>query len=137
MTMKNIELKKILRGARIYVERGWCQGEVALDRNGRVLDDPCHRDAACWCATGAISRAISKLFGWHETEDFTADDFTRLESKSQRWLVIGILATNQRVHIDDEFGVSEWNDDDATTQEHVLNAFDKSIALVGSEVVVL
>lgn len=136
--MNKIKIQEVLRSARMYVDQGWCQGEVAQDKNGVDLDDPFHRDATCWCATGAISRAIGKKFDWHETKDFTADNFTAVERKAHRWLAIGIIATDQYVRTDmSDFEIAEWNDDLKTDKEQVLQAFDKSIALVGDEEVVL
>lgn len=52
----------VLTKAKEYLDRGWSTGCFAKDSKGNSTD-PCGSDAICWCAVGAIDRAIGDLGG--------------------------------------------------------------------------
>jgi hypothetical protein len=95
---------KALVEARAMVAMGWTQGVYARDADGNDIED-CDdtRDAACWCASGALHLS-GGTFGSHA-----------------RSALVAAIETSD---------IAGWNDDPARTQEEVLAAFDKAIALV-------
>ena len=56
-------LSEKLRRAARRIERGWCQGANARDRNDVTVGalDP---RAVCWCAAGALSAESVETGGW-------------------------------------------------------------------------
>src|SRR5690242_7058396 len=51
----------VLRAARELVQRGWTQGWYARDKTGRAVGWD-HPEASCWCASGAIYKAVGVSF---------------------------------------------------------------------------
>lgn len=62
----------LLRAARAYLVRGWCQGAPARDADGRpVLSS--HPTAASWCLLGATARAAADVGALGSAAHFEAD----------------------------------------------------------------
>lgn len=96
-----MKTSEILATARAHVNNGWCQN-VGTDTSGNM------------CALGAIS--------WAEVAAMKQDP--RVRSK------LVTFPTDALMLVVREFGyesVVGFNDDPATTQQDVLNAFDKAI----------
>lgn len=102
--MDNEQVKKVLVGARGYVARGWCQGELARDSEGlstgSIADDACK-----WDIDGAILVATFKLAMPYTVE---VEAFSVLHKHTGRPPFM-------------------FNDDPDTTQHDVLKLFDKAI----------
>jgi hypothetical protein len=98
----------VLMEARAYIEKGWCQAAYARTLDGRFVD-PTKDEAATRCARGAIL-AGTGVFG----------------STPEGLDAIRLLAKAARVRADN---LSYWNDDSRRTQNQVLKAFDRAIAL--------
>ena len=94
--------KEILQEAHSYIEKGWTQKAYARDAGGKPVDakDP---DACSWCAVGALQVANSEQGRLVELWRFL-DSF-----------------------IDQPLS-SGFNDHPETTQDDVLNLFEKAIA---------
>jgi len=56
--------KATLEHAASLIEKGWCQGAFAKDKNGKpvVAASP---EAVAWCAAGAVMRAMHDKNTWH------------------------------------------------------------------------
>lgn len=62
----------LLRAARTYLARGWCQGAPARDADGHpVLSS--HPTAASWCLLGATARAAVDVGALGSAAHFEAD----------------------------------------------------------------
>lgn len=59
---KEVTAKKILKTASKVVKRGWTTGAIARRADGSRCS-PYASDAACFCAYGAIDRAVFELTG--------------------------------------------------------------------------
>lgn len=95
-----------LRTGRARVEQGWCQKANAKDA-GAMCVAPESREARSWCMGGSLSGICEPVFdvAWH---------LLRMAiSNYDPWLING----------------TSWNDDPNRTQEEVLAAFDRAIAL--------
>lgn len=93
----------VLRAARERIEKGWCQGDYARSKHGRVVDsdDP---EAALWCASGAL---------WAEVDLSQIDVYGHAQSLLERYVA------------DD--CIEDWNDAPGRDKAEVLNLFDKAI----------
>lgn len=90
----------------------WTKGEVARTEDGRPtwVDDP---QATCFCAIGAIRRAIFVLHG----------RFMQLRIPTQVLCALGF----------DEPDCMDWNDDPDRTHAEVLALFDAAISTLAEE----
>lgn len=97
---------EILRAARAKVQKGWCQGRLARNADGKGIspDDP---DAVSWCAIGGIESN-------HKITEGQAWEAKRLFRR-----VVGLTGP----------GIDKWNDAPGRTQAEVLAAFDAAIEL--------
>jgi hypothetical protein len=99
-----------LKAARALCERGWCQGQSALDGEGQPTS-PSSARVAMVCAMGAIDRTAP-----------IGLDYTRH---------IEIADAIRRAV--DAISIVDWNDAPDRTHADVLSAFDRAIALAGQE----
>lgn len=102
------EVVALLRRGRERIAKGWCQRELAVDTNGRLVfpDSP----SACrWCAIGGLVDSVAANDG---LENAAVDALSR---------AIGGLR------------VSEWQDRPERTQADVLAAYDRAIALAEAQ----
>lgn len=108
---KNVKVMKLLQTARGIVAKGWIQGALAEDKNGRKVAVNSDR-AVGFCAIGALRRAEHKL----GTTGIAAVARRTLRSVlPKKWNVGGsIMAFN----------------DQATDKKTVLKLFDTAIAKV-------
>ena len=68
--MKNSEKSETLSQAANLVEKGWCQGVNARDKNGKYVDDK-DTSAVCFSATGAVDAvAENRDFAYLSRKDF-------------------------------------------------------------------
>lgn len=107
----------ILRGAReILSERyRWAQGASAYDKTGERVSSRSSR-AACFCASGALDRALVGAYGqslWIQGRAYEEAEIALGEA---------ILAITGR-----RMDTAMWNDAYRTTHEEVLAAFDRAI----------
>ena len=112
------DVKSILSLASDYVSQGWVQCEFATDAKGNEVD-PLSDDACKFCMTGAIDRAVWDLDLTLHTEEYW-DELDRVIHK--------VLPS------DDPFGhgvMVHFNDDEETTQQDVITAFDRARDIVG------
>ena len=106
----------VLRRARQHLQRGWCQGYLALDGRGRRVAVSSPR-AVRFCAVGAIQRAADELL---------ADPHER----SLAFMEAGRRACDALPEA--RFGthhlsLSAYNDVLAEGQEPILRIFDRAI----------
>jgi len=94
-----------LKAARKRIERGWCQGQQAVDGEGSGVA-PHDDDAVAWCLVGSTAAERSAVLSW------AADDV--LHRVLGRPLVC-------------------WNDEPGRTQADVLALFDHAISLAEAE----
>jgi hypothetical protein len=107
-----------LREARALIERGWTQGEFALDAKGEEIESP-DQTPTCFCALGAISQAA---LGYPDPD---AEDFVSNAKPFED--VSTVLAQALGFRFSHE--IAKWNDRLGRTQAEVLAAFDKAIEL--------
>jgi hypothetical protein len=94
------DLQLLERGAEL-ITRGWCQGALARDSEGREVE-PWSGDAASWSALGAL------LDAWYENEHAGKDAF------ETAYLALAFATGGH---------VEEWNGEPWRTQRHVRSAF--------------
>lgn len=95
--------KQILIKARALIKKGWAQALFAVNIYG-ASTSPRSKDAAAWCALGALRAAAtrgSKIFG------------------ARRALANRIPGGYR--------GVADWNDEEGRTKRQVLALFDRAI----------
>ncbi len=94
---------EVLRAAAAVVAKGWCQEQLAKDKDGKVA--PVRSDAACqWCLLGALDKSRSD----------GPDGWTYLNN------VTGINPI-------------KWNDAEGRTQGEVVAALVQAAELAESE----
>lgn len=111
----NVETtRQILIGARELVARpgGWTQGVFARNRDGEKV---ClsQKEAVCFCASGAISRAAQEQMGGSPEEGENSANALEL-------LFLCIPGPS----------IPDWNDSPGRTQGEVVSAFDRIIGLL-------
>jgi hypothetical protein len=101
---------RLLDESASLVARGWCQGVLAVDDDGRRVE-PWSRSARRWSPLGALLRT------WYESPNADADAFR---------IAYAALAgaTGGRLE--------EWNAARWRTRRHVLNAFGRARIYVPS-----
>lgn len=97
-----MKLSEILTNARGVVSNGWCQGAY-YDGNGS------------YCSIGALSKALQS-------------SPQVLEGERYREAYMYLNNHLPALGFDNGQDVVDFNDDPATTQQDVLNLFDKAIA---------
>lgn len=105
--MKTVDVLKL---AKELIAKGWCQYYAAIGAGGRPVF-PGSSYACKWCLTGSLVGAISMKKGLASyTELLRTSSFAMREA----------LGTD---------ALMAWNDAPDRTQEDVLAAFDKGIAI--------
>ncbi len=99
--------KEILEQAKALIEKGWCKGENARDRDGRACGVS-DADAAQFCILGSLSRV--EINHGYEFNTYGA-----------RCKIAAVLE-------DKSYQIPEFNDDPKTTKDMVLGVFDTAIA---------
>lgn len=106
------QLAADLRAARALVEKGWCQGESALDKNG-CLAPLFDRDPPAYvCMGGACDRVAHQ----------SLLSFVRVTRMHDAILRV--------IRADD---IVEWNDHPKRTKRAVVAAFDRAIIIALAE----
>lgn len=135
---------KILQEARALVAKQWCQEDMA--QNAALVPrrpDPDDDTICAWCALGAMHQAGLKHGVLHYDEvPYEGEDFSLLHSDNsvrdaEKLLVQALRAQVDReglnysddLYWDGEGGIVRWNDDAGRTQDQVVAAFDKAVAL--------
>lgn len=110
---------RVLVHARGLVARGWIRFTEAQDIDGKDLH-PGAEGAACFCAVGAIKRA---LFVHGQPHDFSV---LTLET------TVGQMALRRLQDITKE-SIPAYNDTAGRTQEDIVALFDKAIETLTKE----
>lgn len=97
----------VLRVARSYIERGWCQGALARNQDG-VPVAAAQETAVTWCASGAFSRATTNL-----DADPSAD--------GKAWALLELALPEEWPDL------AVYNDDDRTTQTDIIDLYTRAI----------
>jgi hypothetical protein len=105
----------LLMEGRAWVEKSWCQGRLARTADGRVVG-VLTREAASWCAVGALTQAASDGKYAHHTP-------------AGEVAVMLLSAVVEVDHYGHYTRVAAWNDAKGRTQQEVLAAYDDAIAL--------
>ena len=112
------------KGKEILLEKGWCQGEFAInDEDELVAVDS--KSACYFCAQGAIMRAA-----WELGENYRGDgssESAELYDWAQHHLVQGIEDVTGHYH-----DIAHWNDDSNIAE--VIAAFNRGIECYEKEV---
>ena len=95
---------ELLTEARALIAKGWCQGASARDVHG-IPADFWGQKAVTFCMSGALCRMENFIFDAHRTS---------------RNILYSVIEVNN---------LATWNDREGRTQEEVLAAFDKAIAI--------
>ena len=108
--------KEILVKAQKLIEQGWCQGEFARDENGKIVS-PYNEKACSWCASGAIRVTI------------VSNGQTSLKPYRLLQEIISKKPIEYSTIIfSDSDAIAAFNDHPKTTQNDILELFDKAIA---------
>lgn len=95
----------------------WTKGAFALDKNKETAL-PNWNEAVCWCAEGAIQKAVWDMKAWHDSKERSA--------------VMETACALLEAHIPSDYEffarAARYNDHENTTHEMVLAWFDKAIA---------
>jgi hypothetical protein len=120
----------MLRDAAKLVRQGWTQGYSARTEVGHAAGFDWY-NAVCFCAAGAVSRAIMDGLGGHP-----AITTTHLFHETEQRLfecvveVIKEISPGQPVKFDDPgTHIAEWNDSWARDQNTVVAVLDKAATL--------
>jgi hypothetical protein len=105
----------ILSSAHELVASGWCQGATARDRQGDEVD-PRSGEACAWSAAGAIV-ATRRTRGDSPVRGHGGD-------------IEAFIAANGALAGSLSTAPDEWNDAPGRTREQVLQAFNRSTALL-------
>ena len=111
----------VLTGARNFIQRGFCTGVWAKDRNGNsVLAHD--RTATCWCVYGAIQAAI------YEGLDCRKSDYERAVDEG-RLLAVQALLKARNVDADGYYGAMHTVQrmSDEMTQKEALEWIDAAV----------
>jgi len=105
-----LEAVRLLEESGLLVARGWCQGALAIDEDGRRVE-PWSPSARRWSPLGALLRA------WYESPSADAEAFRIAYTSLAN-------ATGGRLE--------EWNAARWRARRHVLNAFGRARGYVPS-----
>jgi hypothetical protein len=94
---------ELLQQAKVRIERGWTQGWFARDSNGSRVEIGSDR-ATCFCISGAIYNKGTDI----------------LELVKARYFLSRVLPRRFD-------NIVEFNDNESTTKEDVINLLDKAI----------
>ena len=97
--------RAILTSAIQYLDRGWTQGDDAIDEKGKPVP-PRSPEACSWCAIGAISAAMG--------------DYSKNEHRLARDAITHTMGLRA-------YSLAEWNDDPKRTFAEVRAAFEKTL----------
>lgn len=120
------EAREILLISRALVDYGWTQGDMALNKK-KGYTHATSSEAVCWCALGAIDRAVFFLDGEQHVEG--SSGYMRVAQGKEQAIIALAHAMKERVYSnqDVEMLVVEFNDDPKTTQQKVVAAFDQAL----------
>lgn len=115
MEYKRMRPAELLRAARVYVARSWCQGSNALNASGLPVS-PMSPEACQWCWRGAAIRVLEP------SQSVMSVDLHNEKSKLSLYIAhtFGFKTSARMV---------QWNDTQHRTQEEVLQRIDELIAL--------
>ena len=122
MTTAALSVLQVLKGAREILARpeSWTQNALAKDAAGAAIEGVLSEEATCWCASGAIWKAMdADPFGGD------VDTPTRDLALDAKLAIIGQLieADGRKTR----WTVPSWNDALERTHEEVIAAFDRAI----------
>jgi hypothetical protein len=109
----DLDVLEILREGRRLIKMGWCQGATAKDSHDSAVD-PASPNAVQFDPLGAIERAVLNLFGGDER--YLIQNFYK---------AFYALAWELHTHA----AIAAWNDDPARLREHILERFDRALAM--------
>jgi hypothetical protein len=98
-----------LKKVRKFIERGWCQGYFALNKEGREVDAR-SRSACKWCLIGAICKTTPDI------------RFLHIKNIVENELDKDICSRARSQH---QNSIEGWNDKPGRTQKQVLNLIDR------------
>ena len=112
--------KTIILDAISFVRQGWCQGDMAIDKEGKHCSVESNR-AQQWCAVGAIKRAIKE----HGEESCSVENLLDNVCKE--------FVDKNRIPIDVMFFdgyqpiITCWNDMSGRTVDDVVYAMERVV----------
>ena len=109
----NKRKRKVLAAAIECLDRGWNQGEEALDAEGNPVS-PISTRACSWCAIGAIEAAIRATCPRHGYE---------FESNIRDRIIEDMRGSNPDT-------LWEWNDHPDRTFSEVRSAFEEALKAI-------
>ena len=125
----------VLEEAVRHVERGWCQGHAAIDRNGEPVD-PQDPEACAWDMIGAIDASACTHRRYHPA---VGDHFLHRETVAVVWRHLrgkrGSIARNIPLLASrsPERTMVEWNDHAGRTQKDAVALLRDTIRKVERE----
>ena len=113
--MANQQLADDLREARKVIERpeSWTKGQYAKMASGRKAHSPLMQQAVCFCAVGAVCKAVGEVDECLPRSRRLTDFLREFVPENKRASLRGIVA---------------YNDRKSTTHADILNLFDRAIA---------
>ena len=123
--LSNEQIVAIYGRAIDLIERGWCQGHMAVDSEGNECDVDDGK-ACAWCLTGAVRKVVIKgadEFWPGRCIDFVADDVWEDVWFPLREAVY-VQSQNQTVSL------WEYNDYPAVTAHRVVALIERAMKLV-------
>lgn len=113
------ETRDVLRRAKEYVSRGWCQHSPACDNVGFAVV-PHDVKAVSWCVTGAVERAIFDVHGEARPPEggWGVGGHRYRIARKIKPVIAALMQT------DDEPG---WNNAPGRTQAEVVALFDRAL----------
>lgn len=111
--------------ARIQNPEHWTKGRYARDEEGEMAQVT-DTQAVCFCGLGAVHRSSFELFGPPGNPQWYIDGHKRhTAADDEALIVLGEVAHRRGFSTFPQF-----NDNDATTHDDVMRAFDEAIALL-------
>lgn len=126
--MNMLEVKRILVEARETLSRGRCRVDMAVDSRWRRVADCTSPEAVCWCVLGALAKAAGRACGWVLSEQGAGEDASPEHLEAITLLAKQIGETAFQGPRYNYLVVYRWNDRRSTTDDEVLQVFDKAIA---------
>lgn len=125
--LEKVAMIGILKEARGFIEKGWCQGSFAYDDEGAPCMATSSR-ACAWCLTGALTAAARQIVGENARsfDDSATVYYNKWKTESYLRTLLPADKGSNRVAI--------WNDEKHRTQEQVLELIDIAILRLKREV---
>ena len=105
------DIAAVLKEAREFLLRGWCQGCPAQNEKGEKVP-PNSNEAISWCATGAISAALDVKFITDSNDEGI-----------RAWLALDTACQS----LFNNACVVTWNDEEGVTESDILELYEEAI----------